>query len=59
MWRNVSAMCPRSVCMLYGGDIMALPRRMWHPQTLEEHALDWTLYETFAQIASKAEAAPG
>jgi hypothetical protein len=44
---------------VYGGDIMALPRRMWNPQTLEEHALDWTLYETFAQIASKAAGAPG
>ena len=43
---------------VYGGDILDLPRRMWNPQTLEEHALDWTLYETFAQSASKAASAP-
>ena len=44
---------------VYGGDILALPRRMWNPETLEEHALDWKLYETFAQTASSAAAAPG
>ena len=38
---------------VYGGDILDLPRRMWHPQTLEEHALDWELYESFARIASQ------
>ena len=43
---------------VYGGDIFALPRRMWDPETLEEHALDWTLYEQFAQKASRAAAAP-
>ena len=43
---------------VYGGDILALPRRMWNPQTLEEHALDWTLYEDFARIASQAAGAP-
>ena len=43
---------------VYGGDIFTLPRRMWNPETLEEHKLDWTLYEQFAQIASKAAAAP-
>lgn len=43
---------------VYGGDILELPRRMWHPQTLAEHALDWTLYESFARIASGAAAAP-
>jgi predicted metal-dependent enzyme (double-stranded beta helix superfamily) len=44
---------------VYGGDIFALPRHMWNPQTLKEHALDWTLYEKFAQVASKAAGAPG
>ena len=44
---------------VYGGDILELPRRMWNPETLEEHALDWKLYETFAQTASSAAAAPG
>ena len=43
---------------VYGGDIFELPRQMWHPETLEERALDWTLYETFARIASKAASAP-
>jgi predicted metal-dependent enzyme (double-stranded beta helix superfamily) len=44
---------------VYGGDIFALPRRMWHPQTLEAHPLDWGLYENFARIASAAASAPG
>jgi len=43
---------------VYGGDILTLPRRMWNPETLEEHKLDWTLYEQFAQIASRASGAP-
>jgi predicted metal-dependent enzyme (double-stranded beta helix superfamily) len=43
---------------VYGGDIFALPRRVWNPETLEEHALDWTLYEKFALTASKAPNAP-
>ena len=43
---------------VYGGDILELPRRMWHPQTLEEHRLEWKLYEDFARIASEASAAP-
>jgi len=43
---------------VYGGDIFELPRRMWHPQTLEEHRLDWSLYEKFAGIASEAPTAP-
>jgi predicted metal-dependent enzyme (double-stranded beta helix superfamily) len=43
---------------VYGGDILDLPRRMWNPETLEAHALDWTLYEQFAQAASRAASAP-
>lgn len=43
---------------VYGGDILELPRQMWNPQTLEAHALDWTLYEKFAQVASSATGAP-
>jgi predicted metal-dependent enzyme (double-stranded beta helix superfamily) len=43
---------------VYGGDIFTLPRRMWNPETLEEHRLDWTLYERFAQAASLATTAP-
>jgi predicted metal-dependent enzyme (double-stranded beta helix superfamily) len=26
---------------VYGGDILELPRRMWNPETLEEHPLEW------------------
>ena len=43
---------------VYGGDIFELPRRIWDPQTLEAHKLDWTLYEQFARVASAAPAAP-
>ena len=43
---------------VYGGDLLELPRRMWNPETLEEHPLDWTLYETFARAASQAAHAP-
>lgn len=43
---------------VYGGDIFELSRRMWHPQTLEAHPLDWALYENFACITSAAAAAP-
>ena len=44
---------------VYGGDILALPRRRWDPATLEEHPLDWVLYESFARVASAAACAPG
>lgn len=43
---------------VYGGDIFEAPRSMWNPQTLEEHPLDWTLYESFAKMASEAKSAP-
>jgi len=43
---------------VYGGDIFELPRRMWHPQTLAAHPLDWEIYESFAQMASAANGAP-
>ena len=44
---------------VYGSDIMGeVPRHMWDPQTLAEHALDWSTYETFAQAASQAPSAP-
>ena len=43
---------------VYGGDILALPRRMWDPQSLEEHPLDWELYERFARTASASASAP-
>src|SRR4051812_30454535 len=43
---------------VYGGDIFELPRRMWHPLTLEEQPLDWAIYPEFARIATEAPAAP-
>jgi predicted metal-dependent enzyme (double-stranded beta helix superfamily) len=43
---------------VYGGDIFERPRLMWNPETLEEHALDWTVYERYAQTASRASSAP-
>ena len=43
---------------VYGGDIFERPRLMWNPETLEEHALDWTVYERYAQAASRAPGAP-
>ncbi len=44
---------------VYGGDIFRLPRRMWDPESLQAHPLDWTIYETFARKASAAAGAPG
>ena len=43
---------------VYGGDILELPRRMWDPETLEEHEFEDALYETFARTASNAQGAP-
>lgn len=43
---------------VYGGDVLELPRRLWNPETLEEHPLDWTLYDSFARAASAAVSAP-
>lgn len=43
---------------VYGGDIFELPRRMWDPEKLDAHALDWQVYERFAAIASRAASAP-
>jgi predicted metal-dependent enzyme (double-stranded beta helix superfamily) len=43
---------------VYGGDILSLKRRMWDPENLVQHALEWTLYEKLAQKASAADSAP-
>lgn len=43
---------------VYDGDIFELPRRMWNPETLEEHPLEWQLYERLARVASSAAGAP-
>lgn len=43
---------------VYGGDILGLQRRMWDPETLVEHPLEWDHYEELAGKASRADAAP-
>lgn len=43
---------------VYGGDIMGLARRMWDPETLEAHPLEWDHYERLARKASRAAGAP-
>ena len=43
---------------VYGGDIMGLARRMWDPDTLEQHPLEWEHYEELARKASMMEGAP-
>jgi len=43
---------------VYGGDILGLQRRMWDPETLTEHPLDWDHYEELARKASRADGAP-
>lgn len=43
---------------VYGGDILGLERRMWDPETLAEHPLDWDHYEELAGKASRADGAP-
>ena len=35
-----------------------LAERMWDPEKLEAHALDWQVYERFAALASRAASAP-
>lgn len=43
---------------VYGGDILTLPRQMWHPKTFKEEPLDFKRYEVLGRIASRAKAAP-
>jgi predicted metal-dependent enzyme (double-stranded beta helix superfamily) len=43
---------------VYGGDILGLDRRMWDPETLAQHPLDWDHYEELARKASRAAGAP-
>jgi predicted metal-dependent enzyme (double-stranded beta helix superfamily) len=44
---------------IYGGDIFELPRRMWNPETLEEHSYhDQELYQRFSAVAARAASAP-
>lgn len=43
---------------VYGGDIVTLARRMWHPQTLAPSAYSPAEYEKLARIASTEAGAP-
>lgn len=43
---------------VYGGDILTLPRQMWHPKTLREQPLDFAKYDSLARVAAKMPAAP-
>lgn len=43
---------------VYGGDILELPRSMWHPKTLKEQPLDFAKYDSLARVASRQASAP-
>ena len=43
---------PAIALHVYGGDLDLLPRRVWHPQTLEEYPMEMERYEEFSRIAS-------
>lgn len=43
---------------VYGGDIVNLARRMWHPETVEPMGYEPAEYEKLARIASGAPGAP-
>jgi len=43
---------------VYGGDILTLPRLMWHPKTLKSQPLDFAKYDGLARVAAKMAAAP-
>ena len=43
---------------VYGGDILTLPRQMWHPKTLKSQPLDFAKYDGLARVAAKMAAAP-
>ena len=43
---------------VYGGDILTLPRTMWHPKTLKSQPLDFDKYASLARVAAKMSDAP-
>ena len=43
---------------VYGGDILTLPRLMWHPKTLKSQPLDFAKYDALARVAEKMAGAP-
>lgn len=49
---------PAIALHVYGGDLDYLPRRMWHPHTLEEFPMEMGHYEELSVIASGDSHAP-
>lgn len=50
---------PAVALHVYGGDLDLLPRRVWHPHTLEEFPMEMRRYEKFSGLASVDRAPPG
>ncbi len=50
---------PAVALHVYGGDLDQLPRRVWHPHTLEEFPMEMERYEEFSRLASAACGPPG
>ncbi len=49
---------PAIALHVYGGDLDYLPRRIWHPHTLEEFPMELGRYEELSAIASRDSSAP-
>lgn len=49
---------PAIALHVYGGDLDYLPRRMWHPHTLEEFPMEMAHYQELSVIASGDHGAP-
>ncbi|MEK9673553.1 MAG: cysteine dioxygenase family protein [Rhodospirillaceae bacterium] len=43
---------------VYGANVLGVTRSMWDPETVAEHPLDWSVYESFAQRAMALGRAP-
>ena len=50
---------PAVALHVYGGDLDLLPRRIWHPRTLEEFPMEMDRYEEFSRLASADREPPG
>jgi len=50
---------PAVALHVYGGDLDLLPRRVWHPHTLEEFPMEMERYEEFSRLAASDCAPPG
>ena len=49
---------PAVALHVYGGDLDYLPRRIWHPHTLEEFPMEMEHYQELSVIASRDSDAP-